>query len=139
MKGNAMAKREDVFPSKYLRAGDLNGKAAAVWIASAPMETLKGANGEERKTVLYFRGKKKVLPLNRTNWDAVAAICGEDTDDWPGEQIELFPTQTEMKGEMVDCIRIRRPRIGVDAPKPAKPVKPVKPAADDDMDDEIPF
>jgi hypothetical protein len=133
-----MAKREDVFPSKYLRAGDLNGKSAVVTIVSAPIETLKGANGEERKTVLYFRGKKKVLPLNRTNWDSVAAICGEDTDTWPGEQIELFPTQTEMKGELVDCIRVRRPRQDEEAKAPKKSAKPLKPIADD-MDDAIPF
>ena len=66
-------KRDDVFPSKYLKAGDLNGKPFTVKIASAPCETLKSRDGkEEQKTVLYLVGAKKVLPLNRVNWDSVA-------------------------------------------------------------------
>ena len=42
-----------------------------------------------------------------TNWDAVAAIAGDDTDDWPGHRVELYPTTTTLKGKPVDCIRIR--------------------------------
>ena len=74
-------KRDDVFPSKYLKAADLNGKPVTVTIKSAPYETLKNPEGKEQgKTVLYFVGGKKALPLNVVNWDSVAAICGDDTD-----------------------------------------------------------
>ena len=76
-----MAKRDEVFPSKYLKAGDLKGTPITVTIVSAPIETLKTPDGRDTKTVLYFRGAKKHLPLNRTNWDAVANICGDDSDD----------------------------------------------------------
>jgi hypothetical protein len=137
-----------MFPSKYLKAPDLKGKAVVVTIASAPVETLKNpSGGEERKTVLYFNGgAKKVLPLNRTNWDSVAAICGEDSDNWPGEKIELYPDKTSLRGETVDCIRVRRPGQAdlVAAAKKAKPpaagkIKAKPPAEDDDMNDTIPF
>jgi hypothetical protein len=135
-----------MFPSKYLKAHDLKGKAVVVSIASAPIETLKNPNGtEERKTVLYFNGgAKKVLPLNRTNWDSVADICGENSDSWPGEKIELYPSKTELRGETVDCIRIRPPGQGdlvAGAKKAAAPAakKVKRPPGDDDMDDEIPF
>lgn len=137
-----MAKRDDVFPSKYLKAADLNGTPLTVTIVSAPLETLKNPEGKEQtKTVLYFRGTKKLLPLNVTNWDAVADIAGDDSDDWAGHKIELYPAKTEMKGKTVDCIRVR-------APEQAKPPTKQKPAAkksaaakshDDEMDDEIPF
>ena len=57
-----------------------------------------------------FKGAKKTLPLNLTNWDAVADITGEDdSDKWPGHAIELYPTTTAMKGKPVACIRIRPP------------------------------
>jgi hypothetical protein len=139
-----MATREELFPSKYLKAADLKGKAVVVNIASAPIETLKTPNGsEERKTVLYFsNGAKKVLPLNRTNWDSVASICGENSDDWPGQEIELFPSTTELRGEVVGCVRIRRPQGGTVAKKAAAPAakKAKRPPGDDsDMDDEVPF
>ena len=133
-----MAKRDEVFPSKYLKASDLNGKPVTVTIESATLETLKTLEGKEQtKTVLYFKGAKKALPLNATNWDAVAAATGEDdTDRWPGHAIEIYPTTTTMQGKTVDCIRIRPPAQR-ELPK-AKPPAPKPPVADD-MDDEIPF
>ena len=125
--------RNDVFVSKYLKAGDLNGKSIIVTIEHAPLETLKNPEGKEQaKTVLYFKGGKKVLPLNMINWDACAAICGDDTDDWPGHQIELFRTKTQMGGKVVDAIRVRRPQA--QQPKAPKP-----PPAEDMGGDEIPF
>jgi hypothetical protein len=73
-----------------------------------------------------------------TNWDSVAVIAGDDTDDWPGHRIELYPDKTTMKGSLVDCIRIRAPRQKELRQKPT--AKPPKPSADDDdMDDSIPF
>ena len=114
-----MAKRKDVFPSKYLSAEDLNGEPLTVTILDAPLETLRNDRGEETKTVLYFKETKKRFPLNKTNWDAVAVLCGGDTDDWPGHKIELYPTTTPMAGEVVDCVRVRAP-----AQRELKPTKP---------------
>lgn len=140
-----MATRNDVFPSKYLKAGDLDGTPLTVTIVSAPLETLKNPEGKEQtKTVLYLRGTKKLLPLNVTNWVSCAEICGDDSDDWAGHKIELYPTTTEMKGKVVDCIRIRAPEQSKPATKQkpaatkAKPKAQVPPAHDD-MEDEIPF
>jgi hypothetical protein len=138
-----MPTREEMFPSRFLKASDLNGKAVVVRIGSAPVETLKSPNGtEERKTVLYFNGgAKKVLPLNKTNWDSVASICGENSDDWPGKKIELFPTVTDLRGKTVACIRVRPPGQTDPVAKKEKPGKKAKrsPGDNSDMDDEIPF
>jgi len=105
-----MSKRNEIFPSKYVKSGDLRGKPLVEEIEWAPTETLGNGSEAERKTVLHFRGGTKPLPLNMTNWDAVAAIAGDDTDGWPGHRVELYPTTTELKGKIVDCIRIRAPR-----------------------------
>jgi hypothetical protein len=105
-----MATRNEVFPSRFLKSGDLRGKPYIVQIKDAPQETLNAPDGQKQaKTVLYFVGAKKALPLNKVNWDAVADIAGGDTEDWPGHRIELYPTKTEMGGKPVDCIRIRPP------------------------------
>jgi hypothetical protein len=141
-----MAKRDDVFPSKYLKAADLNGDPLVVTIVSAPLETLKNPEGKEQtKTVLYFRGTKKLLPLNVTNWDAVADVTGEsDSENWAGCKIELYPATTEMKGKTVACIRIRAPEQPEPARAKQKPSaagtkRPIKKTDDPDMDDVIPF
>lgn len=114
-------RRDDVFPSKYLKAADLNGKPIVVTIEHAPLETLKSPDGKEsKKIVLYFRGAKKALPLNITNWDAVAEICGDDSDEWLGKAVELYPARTQMGGKTIDCIRIRAPQqAGASKQKPA--------------------
>src|SRR5262249_40408052 len=77
-------------------AADLNGKPIVLRITDAPQETLKNKNGEEVKTVLYFKGTKKTLPLNRTNWDSVVDITGEDDSiNWQGHKVEAYPTTTQ--------------------------------------------
>ena len=132
-----MATRDEVFPSKYLKAADLNGKPVTVTIEGAPLETLKNPEGKEQiKTVLYFRGSKKMLPLNMTNWDSVADICGDNTDDWPGHRIELYPDRTQMGSKIVDCIRIR---AVAQRELPKKPAAAAGPPAASEMNDEIPF
>ena len=134
-----MATRDEVFPSKYLKAADLGGKPITVVIERADEETLKTPEGrEDVKTVLSFKGAKKTLPLNMTNWDGVAEITGEgDTARWPGHALELYPTTTTMQGKTVACIRIRaagpaRVAEGQAARADAPPVR-------DDIDDVIPF
>jgi len=134
-----MAKRSEVFPSKYLKASDLAGKPLVVEIERAPTETLGSGGDAEKKTVLCFRNGVKPLPLNMTNWDAVAAIAGGDTDDWPRHLLELYPTTTELKGKVVDCIRIRAPRQKEQKAKAAPEVPANNEDKDDDMDDDIPF
>jgi hypothetical protein len=125
-------KRNEVFPSKYLKAGDLGGKPAIVRISAVTYETLKSPEGKEQnKAVLAFAGTTKLLPLNMTNWDAVANIAGDDTDEWPNKKIELYPTTTQMGSKTVECVRIRKPS------PPKEPELPVVP--DDDPDDAIPF
>ena len=130
--------RNEVFPSKYLKADDLKGKACVATIESAPYEPLKGLDGNEtKKIVLNFKNAEKTLPLNVTNFDAVCdATGGSDTKDWPGQRIELYPTRTTMGGKAVDCIRIRRPsasRPAVAAPPPPPPSEPAE------INDEIPW
>jgi hypothetical protein len=125
-------RKDDVFPSKYLKHTDLQGKPTTAAIERAVLETLKSPEGKTQdKIVLYFAGAKKSLPLNVTNFDAVADICGGDTDDWSGCQIELYPSKTQMAGKTVDCIRVRAP------------TKPIKKAAAKSggggFDNEVPY
>jgi hypothetical protein len=154
-------KREDIpaFKSRYINAAVLEGKPVVLEIIDAPLETLRGNNGEQQeKTVLHFARTDKVLPLNGVNWDSVADICGDDTDGWPGHKIELYPTTTRMQSQTVPCVRVRPPtapelQLGatgnsasrprpVANPQPPRPAPPPPAAELDDLNDatdDLPF
>jgi hypothetical protein len=134
--GDEMVTKSDVFPSKYLKAGDLEGPVVLT-ILEAPLETMTFKGKQEEKIVLHFRGTQKVLPLNLTNFDGVVAATGEDdTDNWVNRKIEVYPTTTEMRGQTVDCIRVRKPG-DTSTRKKAAPASEA--TASEAMGDEIPF
>jgi hypothetical protein len=103
----------------FLKTEDLQGKACRLVIEAICNEEINGDHGKEKKLVARFAGKDKGLVLNRTNADSIAEIAGsEDTDDWAGVQIVLFPDKTKFGGKTVDCVRVRAPQANGAAAKP---------------------
>jgi hypothetical protein len=129
-----MATLEEAFPSRFLKAADLGGKPRVVEIVAANEEDLKDLQGkQQKKTVVYFRGMKKSLPLNKTNFEALTRITGEDdSNDFPGHTVLMLPTKTEMAGKTVDCIRFEE----VSTKKAAKKAAPPPVTEDEDQDDD---
>jgi hypothetical protein len=109
MQGPQM-KREDLFPSKYIKAADLGGKPLDVVIKSAGVETLKDMQGSNTdKLVLGFINQPKLLVVNKTNYEAIAELHGEETDNWPGKRIQLYPDKASLGGKSVAAVRVRAP------------------------------
>ncbi len=99
-------KLSKLFPSTYLRAGDLDAPVRDT-ITKVRKEDV---GGEESKPVVYFKTQKPLV-LNVTNGNSIKELAGTDeTDDWPGVEIELYPAETEFKGKRVPCVRIRGPQ-----------------------------
>ncbi len=130
-----MSNVNDMFPSNYLKASDLNGSEVVVTIDHVTSEPV--GQKRELKPILYFKGKDKGLVLNKTNAKKVQELSGSaQTEDWDGFKIKLFPTETEFGGETVDCIRIK----AVANRPAAKPIpKPLAPDVDELDEDSIPF
>ena len=97
------------FPSKYLKAADLQGKEVKKKILKVEIENVGGQGAEEDKPILYLVGAGKGIVLNRTNAMAIAAKYGDDTDSWIEKEVVVYPDQTLFQGRMVDCIRVRIP------------------------------
>lgn len=126
------------FPSTYLKASDLQGRRVSVTMAGVRMEDIGG----EQKPILSFVGKEKGLVLNKTNANMIAEITGsEETDDWHGQAIVLYPTKTDFQGKRVDAIRVDYPAPDNGRPAKAKTARvvPPEPAVTDDELDQIPF
>lgn len=114
-----MADWRTMYDSNWVKAWDLGGKDWTVEIARVEAGTVedKSRNKKDRIAILWLKGGKKPLGLNKTNCKTIAGMYGNETSKWVGKSITLFPTQTQMAGNTVDCIRIR-PTV----PK-AKPVE----------------
>lgn len=138
-------KVSSAFPSNFIKCEDLQNRPARVKMNYVKLEDI----GDDNKPVLYFIGKEKGMVLNKTNASAISAMYGDETENWSGEEIEIYPTETDYQGKRVPAIRIRPPsrqaspervapnaRTRSEAPEDRFP-PPVDNAAA--FDDEIPF
>jgi hypothetical protein len=93
------------FPSKFLKASDLQAKRLPITIAKVAMETV----GSDRRAVVYFKGMEKLLVLNKTNANMIKEITGTaETGEWAGMEIVLYPARVDFQGRRVDSIRVDR-------------------------------
>ena len=62
-------------------------------IAKAGADLLPQSDGSKQTRIIVdFVGKQKRLILNRTQAAALAAIGGDDTDQWTGLEVYLSPS-----------------------------------------------
>lgn len=131
------------FPSNFLKADDLAGKAIRVVIDSVTTEKI----GDDSKPVLHFVGKDRGLILNKTNASRIVEATGSDeTDNWEGWSIVLYACKVDYQGKRVDAIRVDD-RPGATKPPTRAARQPQAPPPDEtgeDMpteitDDDIPF
>jgi len=135
-------KMSSAFPSKYVRAADLNDREVTVVMDRIELEDV----GDGHKPVLYFRKSTKGLVLNKTNAKVIAGTYGDDTDDWIDKTIILYPAMVDFRGDMVEAIRVRIPKkpLAKQEPAPAsvqhtEANPPMAESIGGAIDDEIPF
>jgi arabinogalactan endo-1,4-beta-galactosidase len=98
-------KISEEFPSKYLKASDLQGREVRLTMANVEIEKL----GDDNKPILYFKGKDKGLVLNKTNANTISDDYGDDTEDWYDQSIILFSVMVDFQGKVGPAIRVRVP------------------------------
>ncbi len=104
------------FTSSILRVWHLQGKQRLFRILRVTRLTSEMFAGGKRsvtqqpKLELATReGEVVPLPflLNKVNAKIIAQLYGKRPAEWVGKWIQLYPTTTELQGEIVDCIRVR--------------------------------
>ena len=112
------------FPSRFLKAADLNGRPVRLSIADVTME--KMVNGQIKPAVAFSKTNKLFI-LNKVNSNVIAKVYGKDTDGWIGREIVLYPTEVEFQGAMVEAIRVRVEQMPArKSPPPAPAPEPAK-------------
>ncbi len=99
-----MATRETYFPSKYLKASDIDGDTVATIteFGEAVLQT-----SSKPQPIICFGDELKPMILNVTNFTTIENLYG-DTDGWVSKQVILYVTDVNWKGEMVPALRIRK-------------------------------
>lgn len=120
------------FPSKFLRAADLEGDAVFT-IKKVDVETVGQGKDAEDKPVVYFKETDKGLALNKTNANTISNLYTGETNEWVGKQITLYATEVQYGSEMTLGIRVRakKPMQLPARPKSAPPAESPLDAAQD--------
>ena len=98
---------KNVFPSRFLRADDLQGATPVVTIKEITMEEFKNQSGQqETKPCMTLVGKDKAVTLNKTNFETLRGLFGDETDEWVGQKVRLCSMPVPFQGKVVPAIRI---------------------------------
>lgn len=133
-------KLKDVYPSKFLAAADAEDEDLTLTIRDVTIEKF----GEDEKPVAWFKelgGKQgKGLVINKTNWQVIAGMLGDDSDDWIGQKITIAAERVPFQGKMVDSLRVQeqKKRKNGTSVNPAK-MPPPEPVITEDDGDTPPF
>lgn len=97
------------YDSTYIRAWDLPpGKNITVTIERVERVTVKGNdNSESLRPLVFFRGKKKGLVLNKGMGKTIKGMYGKKPSGWLGKRIAIYATTCTAFGETHDVVRIR--------------------------------
>lgn len=130
-----------LYPSNYLKAEDLQGREVTVTIDRVVVEKL----GQDEKPIMYFQGKQKGVVLNKTNATNIGSVYGSETTAWTGKKVTLFPAWVDFQGKSVQAIRIR-PAFDGQAQQPVQqpqaapqPMPPTQSMGTSMPSDQIPF
>lgn len=107
-----MATVNDHFPGKYFKGATLVGEDEIILtIESVEVESIQNpSTGQsEDKPVVYFREDDRGLIVSSgAKFSTIAEVLGglEDDEDWPGNQLRIFPSTAKFQGKNVPSVGI---------------------------------
>ena len=115
-------KLNDLFPRKYATGGDLAGKSVTLTISHLRLEKMIPTPGTApvEKWVVFFKEAQKGIVLSKTlAFQISKAVGSEDTEEWPGKRVTLFPETVNVAGQTRVAIRARQAAAPVQTSTPA--------------------
>lgn len=94
---------DQLYPGRFIKAGELLGKKVTLTIADVDTEELQGEDGKPKiKATLAFKETEKMHVMCKTNGVCIKDMFGPDIANWIGKRVTIFPDT--WNGE--PCIRI---------------------------------
>ena len=115
-------KLNDLFPRKYATGEDLAGKSVTLTISHLRLEKMIPTPGTApvEKWVVFFKEAQKGIVLSKTLATQIArAVGSDDTEEWPGKRVTLFPETVNVAGQTRVAIRARQAAAPVQTSTPA--------------------
>lgn len=105
-------KTEEVFPSRFLKAEQLDHDVTAT-IEKVVMEDVYDSQAKEevQKPVCYFEKATKAVLLNKTNWAVLVEAYGDESDLWAGKPVVITTVEVKAFGDVVRAIRLKLPKV----------------------------
>ena len=95
---------EAMFPSRFLKAADLQGKEHTLKIGGIKLEKMPDG---KTKGILTFEGTDKEWLLNRSNAESLKLMWGIETNDWLHKRVTLYTRTVDAFGEQVPAVRVK--------------------------------
>jgi hypothetical protein len=100
----------ELFPNRFVKAEDLE-KDVPCFIEQVQLEDVYNPGTHENAThpILYVKGGKKGVLLNKTNARTISDEYGDETDTWKGKAIVLYSCEVSTPTGPQPAIRIKIP------------------------------
>lgn len=96
--------------SKYLGAYMIE-EDTKIKLLKVSVQKVTGENGREDEAIVAEVENNKPFIINKTNAKQITKIIGSPyLEDWAGQTITIYPTTTKLKGEVVECLRVKEPK-----------------------------
>lgn len=94
---------DQLYPGRFIKAGELLGKKVTLTIADVDLEDLQGEDGKPKaKAIVSFKETEKMLVTCKTNGICLKEMFGKSIAEWIGKRVTIFPDT--WNGE--PCIRV---------------------------------
>jgi hypothetical protein len=93
---------DQLYPGRFLKAGELLGRKVTLTMTSIDIEELEGEGGKKIKATVTFKETEKQLVCCKTNGICIKAMFGKVLATWVGKRITIFPDTWNDE----PCIRI---------------------------------
>lgn len=81
---------DQLYPGRFIKAGELLGKKVTLTIADIELEDLQGDDGTKTKCIISFNETPKKLVACKTNGLCIKEMFGKELAAWRGKRITLF-------------------------------------------------
>jgi hypothetical protein len=124
-----MSDFEDLYGGRFLSSQDVKAPTNVTSDRIEQESFTRPGEPTRTKAVLYFRGGKKGMVINKTNANVLAAAFGKNLSDWADKRMTIKSEPTNFGGKPTQGLRLYPITAAAAPPKPPK----------DDLNDEIPW